>query len=433
MVDTNQLPPEPIACAEYEAVNIPINYLLGHDGRLQLNSEIEKGDYFSVSLRHGVLTLRTSGYVGYIPLTNQVVIYVRPRVPVINLNRMAEIAGTPRITLAWLREYDLSGPWSESYADLYASALAAHVENIAANGLLRDYLRKEENSSFPRGRILIGPTVQSFSARGQYHKAVSTYFVRTADNPANRCLKYAMWLMGSHYAKASVRRRKSRLIQQRLNAAYSSFDGVSLDQAQRFVADPFVAGLRSLPAHRGYYREALDVALAITRQQGLLLDANIRGDVRLPSLILNMSDLFESYVRTVLQQHSIENRWTWQVLDGNAEGSRPLYKGQSLVKATPDIVIQDPGSARSVVVEVKYIPVADRSLREAVNQVVTYAACYETNRAVLVHPCDEGQASGIRKIGNVGQVEVFQYLYNLANADLTLEASLFGHAISALL
>ena len=429
----DHLPSKLITCAEHGAVDVPISYLLGEDDRLQLNPEIEKGDYFSVNLRQSVLTLRTRGYVGYIPLTNQIVVKVRPRVPVTNLNRMAEIAGTPRITLAWLREYDLSGPWSESYADLYANALTGHAENIASKGLLRDYFRKEEESSFPRGRVLIGPTIQSFSARGQHHKAVSTYFARTADNPANRCLKYAMWLMGSHYAKASARRRQSRLIQQRLNAAYSFFDGVSLDHTQQFIADPSVLGQLGLPTHRAYYREALDVALAIIRQQGLLLDENIRGDIRLPSLLLDMSDLFESYVRSVLQQHSAENGWAWQVLNGNAEGSRPLYKGQTLVKATPDIVIQDPDSAKSVVMEIKYIPVADRSLRDAVNQAVTYAACYETDRAILVHPCDNSQTSGMRKIGDVGQIQVFQYLYNLGNADLATEAALLGNAINVLL
>ncbi|HEX3966069.1 MAG TPA: hypothetical protein VHZ03_57065, partial [Trebonia sp.] len=351
----DHLPSKIITCAEHGAVDVPVSDLLGEDGRLKLNPEIEKGGYFSVSLRQSVLTLRTSSYVGYIPLTNQIVVRVRPRVPVNNLNRMVEIAGTPRITLAWLREYDLSGPWNESFADLYANALAGHAESISTKGLLRDYFRKEEESSFPRGRILIGPTIQSFSARGQHHKAVSTYFARTADNPANQCLKYAMWLMGSHYAKASARRRHSRLIQQRLNAAYSSFDGVSLDHTRQFIADPSVIGLRSLPTHRAYYREALDVALAIIRQQGLLLDKDLRGDIRLPSLLLNMSELFESYVRIVLQQYSAENGWTWQVLNGNTEGSRPLYRGQTLVKATPDIVIQDPASARLVVIEVKYI------------------------------------------------------------------------------
>lgn len=425
--------PKVIPVKEYGVLDLPINDLLGEHGRLELNPEIEKGDYFSVSLRRGVITLRTGGHVGYIPLNDQIVVHVEPRVPVVNLNLMAEVTRMPRTTLSWIREYRLNNTWSESYADLYATALAAHVESIMINGLLRDYLREEQNSSFPRGRILIGPTVQRFVTRDQNHRVVNAFFLRTVDNPANRCVKYAMWMMGSHYSKTSMRSRESRLIQQRLNSLYVALDGVTLDHTRRFMEDPIVTGEKSLPTHRAHYREALDISSAIVRQRGILLEGVKSGNVRLPSLLLNMSALFESYVRAILQVYAVEKNWTWQVLDGNAEGSRPLYKGKTTADATPDIVVQDMQSDSALVIEVKYIPVTGKPLREAVNQAVTYAACYESDRVVLVHPCGTGQTSGMEDLGDVGQIRVFQYRYNLSSIDLETEANLFGKSVGELL
>lgn len=429
---TSVAPPQVIPCVEYETVSISIRDLLGADGRLELSPDIESGNYFSASLSRGVLSLRAGGYVGYVPLNNRIIVRVKPRVPVVNLTRMVEICGLEKSTLSCVRDYDLSGSWRDSLADLYASALAGHVENIALNGLMRDYMRQEETSSFPRGRILAGPTVQSCVGRGKLYRAVNTWFMRTTDTPSNRCLKYAMWLMGQHYARSPSLDRQSRHIQQRLNALYSTFDGVLLDHSLRFINDSVLVGQRGLPTHRSYYRDALDVSLAIVRQRGLLIEESMNSDLRLPSLVLSMPDLFESYVRRVLQLYASTNSWAWQVLDGNAEGSRSLYRGQAAVAATPDIVVQGKGDHESLVLEVKYIPVSDRSPREAVNQAVTYAACYETNRVVLVHPRGRDHPSGMRELGFVGEVQVFQYRYDLGG-DLDLEAERFGRAVAELL
>ena len=47
--------------------------------------------------------------------------------------------------------------------------------------------------------------------------------------------------------------------------------------------DPLVSGALQLPSIRSYYREVLDVALAIIERKGVLLEKAI-GDLRLPSL-----------------------------------------------------------------------------------------------------------------------------------------------------
>lgn len=420
--------PSVIPCGEHEAIEVPMDYVLGSHGRMILNPEIESGDYFAVSLSRGVLSLRTRGYVGYIPINDRVVVHVRPRVPVANLTEIVEVTGLRTTVLSALRDYSLTDSWSNSVADLYAVALVGQIELIVLQGLLRDYRRDEQSSSFPLGRVLIGPTIQSHLARGEQHRARSTWFTRTIDNPVNRTVKYAMWLLGEHFAYKSSLERDQRQVLRDLNSLYGTFDGVRLDHSRGFVRDSVVAGRRELPAFRAYYRRALDISLAVIEQRGLLLEDGRGPNVRLPSLVLDMSKLFEAYVRKVLQLHAVERGWPWQVVDGKDEGSRPLYTGQASPAATPDIVVRGPG-IEPLVLEVKYIPVDGRSPRDALNQAVTYATCYGTKRVVLVHPCDHGQVPGLQKSGSVGDVEVFQYRFDLDVTELHLEASRFAQAI----
>lgn len=421
-----------VTCAEYAPVAIPMEDLLDKQGRLMLNPDIEKRDFFSVSLGRGSLTLRAGGHVGYIPLNHRVVVNVTPRVPVMNLMHIVEFLRLPKTVLSAIRPYTPRGLWTDALVDLYASALVSQIHEIAVQGLLREYRREEEGSSFPRGRVLMAPTLQSYAARGVNHRAHTTWFARSPDNAPNRCLKYALWSIAQQYVHRPPTSRDARRTRRRLDAAYSVFGGAELDHTRRFLQDRVVLGHRDLPPLRAYYREALDVALAVIRQQGVLLEGVPQVGLRLPSLVLNMSEVFEAYVRRALQLHAVEDGWTRQVLDGNAEGSKPLYNDPTGPSATPDIVVRDSASS-PLILEVKYIPVEGRSTRDAVNQAVTYAACYQTDRVVLVHPRGVGQAAGMLKLGDVGTVAVFQYRFDLNAIDMRAEATSFGQAVEKLL
>lgn len=224
-----------IHCEEYGPVDIPLSAVLDDKGRLNLNPEIERGDYFAVSLRQGVLTLRARGYVGYLPLNNRVVVYVRPRVPISNLSRLARIAGELPTVLTSLRGYETGDEWSDALVDVYAAALIDHVKIVSMSGLLKDYQERQALSSFPHGRVLTSRTIQTLIPRGINHASYISWYERTADNAANRCLKYAVWCIAQQYAVRSSLSQKARRLQRALNALYPVFDGVQLDHSQRFV------------------------------------------------------------------------------------------------------------------------------------------------------------------------------------------------------
>jgi 5-methylcytosine-specific restriction enzyme subunit McrC len=423
-----------IRCAEQGLVEIELNELQDSSGKLRLNPEIEDGDYFAVSLRRGVISLRARGYIGLIPLSDNVVVDVRPRVPVRNLARVIHLSGDPPTVLTSLRSYATAPEWSDSLLDVYARALAGFVEVIASSGLLREYVRREADSSFPRGRLRLDGTL-TLRQRGIRHKARIAWFERSDNNAPNRCLKYAMWLLAQRYTADNRRDDAPRDAQRHLNALFPIFGGVPLDHSQAFLEDPVVTGAHELPTLRSYYRDALNVAVALIRQRSVVLDSS-GGTVRMPSLVVNMSYVFEAYIRNVLRRYVAAEGLAANVLDGNDEGSRGLYDGRGEPEATPDIVLEPHNpAAPPIILEVKNVPIkSSESERDHVNQVATYGLVYRAPRVVIVHPrASTLQPGGLHFLGDIDHVAIYQYRFDLNAADLAGEDERFGAAITALM
>lgn len=427
--------PRVVSCEAYGPVKVPLSDVLDPSGWLSLNPEIERGGYFTITLTRGEMILRAGGYVGLIPLNDRIVVHVQPRVPVSNLTRVISLSGYPLTFLTSLRSYDTSDQWNDSLLDVYAEQLIRHVEAITVSGLLREYHRKEGVSAFPHGRVSLHQTIQRQYPRGIRHAAHVSWFERSPDVAPNRCIKYAIWLLAQRYITAMPTLGSSRSLHRKLNALYSVFGGVELDHRQQFLNDPMVRGSRPLPTLRSYYRDPLNIAMAIIKQRAVLIESP-GGPLRLPSIVMNMDYVFEAYVRNVLTLHAVTNGWREEVLDGNeAPGRKLLFNSQPSDHATPDIVVRAADEATPpLVIEVKNVPIKESfSDRSHINQAVTYGASYRTKRVVLVHPCkSRWQPSGMSLQGVVNDIEVHKYCYDLGAADLEAEEAAFGDAVAVL-
>ncbi|MFD7433396.1 McrC family protein [Streptomyces sp. NPDC059861] len=434
--------PRVIPCSEQGQIDLPLHELMDESGTLMLNPEISKKDFLTVTFRAGKLRLQARGFIGLIPLNGKVAIFVEPRVPVSNLTRMATISGSSRLPLPVIRAYKTGEGREELLLDLYSAALIHHVERVIEGGLLREYQRVEQESSFPAGRLLIHQTARLLG-QGVTHRVWASHFERSANNPANRCLKYALWRLAEQSQDPSVQSLKRT--RQELNRLYAAFEGVSLDHSLRFLDDDYVTGRRELPSLRAYYRDALDVARAALLQRKIFLDRS-KGGVQLPSIVFDMNDLFERYVRRALEMHGAGAGWSEVVTDGNTLAKRVLFTnhrdvGSEVPKleyadsfATPDVVIlRENGQDVACVLDVKNKLVKRRSDRDGEDQVIAYALRYATDRVVLVHPAQENQQAGMYKVGDVGEVSLFQYRINLAAPHPEVEERKFGEAVAKLI
>jgi 5-methylcytosine-specific restriction enzyme subunit McrC len=418
---------------EYGTAQVPLSDLVDDDGQLRLNPDVEAKGYFTVQLVKGRVSLQAAGYVGLIPLNDRAVINVVPRVPVANLSRLLRVSRHMPDFLLSERGYERDEEWNESLLDLYARTMVERVETIASSGLLREYRREESDTSFPRGRILFGPTFTRLRPKGITHKVTASRFERTADHPANRCLKYAIWFLADRLRRLGRSGRGRRELLLRLGTLYELFGEVPLDHSLAFLHDPQVRGARSLPSLRQYYRPALDIAVAIVLEHAIKLEGQ-KTAVELPSLVLNMSTVFEGYLRTTLRQHALDGAWDVEVLDGNTEGKKLLFDSPPSEDATPDIVLRsrDDGSY-PVIIEVKNIPALGNSSRTAIEQAITYAVTFRCDRLVLAHPRGHGQTfSGLRLQGRIGQLALYQYVFDLASDSLDIEDARFSRATADL-
>ncbi|MDQ3725283.1 MAG: McrC family protein [Actinomycetota bacterium] len=414
---------------EYDPIDVPLSDLLNAKGRLRLNPDVESKGYFTIQLTKGAVRLQARGYVGLIPLNDRVIIDVKPRVPVANLGHLLRVSGYVPSSLGAERPYATEQAWNESLVDLFAGWLAAKVDVIASEGLLLLYEQHEEATSFPRGRVLAGATLTQMRPRGIRHQAVSSWFARTTDSPANRCLKYAIWFIAGRLAILGSRTASRRQLLQRLGALYELFSSVPLDHSLSFLSDPLVTGARETPSLRRYYRPALDLALAIVRRYAVDVEVAGRG-VDLPSLVLNMDSIFEGYLRNTLQGGAGRAGGGVDVLDGNAAGKKPLFDEPPSESATPDIVFRAAGHRWPLLIEVKNVPVNGNSSRGAIEQAVTYAAAYRCNRVVLAHPRARHQGgSGLRLQGRIGGLKVYQYVFDLGATDLLAEELKFADSM----
>lgn len=429
-----------VDCEEYEHVDIDNSLWISERHAIVLNSEIDGRDVLRANFRRGKLQLQATSYVGVIPLNEQVVLRVRPRVPLANLTRMVIATGHSVLPLRAFREYAGRGTAEDWAMDIYADALLDHIDTILDSGLMRVYQRLEGEGHYPHGRIDVTRTVQRFAARGIPNRASYSWHERTVDVPTNRCLKAAMELVLAHLLKERDQPRKGdRAKVKRLAGQLAAFDDVSQDADLRFLDDPEVRGDVPLPDPRAYYRPALDLALLIVRGRGIALEIG-GDDVQMGSLLIDTNKLFENFVRVSLSKYAAAQRWKVEVLDGNKEGKVDLYDvpdpgpdpfgvplnalaSNDAGTAQPDIVLRDESGGFPLIAEVKntvhgrdaeaYDVLPERG---EVEQAVTYALRYDLPFALLIHPWIKG-TKGLVYVGRVRTVDVYDYRLDLSADD----------------
>jgi 5-methylcytosine-specific restriction enzyme subunit McrC len=403
-------------------------------GASRAMADVPSEKYFSTSLVGGRLILQAKGYVGVIPVSDELTLNIVPRVAFANLTRVMEVADClPAMLPDVLRRYGSLNRMTPSILTAFALGLDRATTQIKAEGLMKDYVRREEDSSVPRGRILVGPTMQ-LDARGQRHRARSSWFQRTADIAVNQCLLHAIQVLSALNKRllGGAHRTESRLVARLLNNSANRLVGVSTVPASAFVSDPYVTGRVSLPDLRSYYSLGLDLARLVVRGEGADV-FNASGRLELGSLVIDLSDLFQRYVRRVLAAAASSRAWPSEVKDGNVikpEGARKHLLDTPLFDAKPDVVLQRAASGETdVVIEVKYIPATGPPSIDGVHQALAYGFSYTTKHVVIAQPSATDVAGRFHRLGTIGDVTIHHFVMDLGGP-LDAEENRLANAIA---
>jgi 5-methylcytosine-specific restriction enzyme subunit McrC len=457
---------EIVRCREYGPIDVDVSKVLNADGSLALVNGI-LGRYVRADFKDGRLRLSAMGVTGLIPLTDRVMIQVRPRFPLKNLTHMVTACGYKPTILSALRDYTPSDYWADWLMDVLADALLASVDTIRQQGLLRVYVRRTDTSAFPHGRVNATATATRIASRGISYRTEYSWFERTIDNPPNRLLKATLLRLHAHYLYAP-KRRGTRARMSRIAEAVRLFREVETDRHLRSLSDAQVRGMKLLPTPRGYYRPALYLAVAILTGRGINLDPHIPARARtaetpytvdpgisikatLPTLLVKTENLFEEFVRLSLQA-SFADDTNIAILDGNKrEGRLPLYVAHTAAdlvgmplheivassgqgpQAEPDVVCRRTDGSHPLVADVKYTNVDDLANRSEVEQVVLYGIRYRSPVVMTIHPKRDDARRGLHVAGCIGPMLVTQYRVDLGNNDLDAEMKLLADDLRALL
>ena len=427
-----------VRAKEYGSVEVPATHFVNEAGEVEIHASLIGRDFVDIRLRKGTLQIFAGGYVGLIPLNDHFAIEVEPRAPISSLTRVLLVAGyTPVELNQFARGYVQDEDEIPNMRDIYARALCRLLEPMSAFGLMRDYRRVEEVTSTPSGRVLMSDRSTLLGLAGVSSRVATSRFERTVDIPLNRCLKFALWLLARKVG-SQPETRGVRETLRRLNTAYRLFDGVALERRAPlpFLTDPYVQGQRTLPSTRTYYRDAVRLAAMVAKEASVALDRP-GTDLQMLPLVINMDEAFESYIRIVLQAHKALQTSALRVLDGNLnEGRKLLFDEKPSSHAQPDIVIAGPVGLvpAPLVADIKYKPAqGQRPDRSDLNQVITYGASYRARKALIVQPWGpKSKHRGLKMLGGIANLEIYQYVFDLSTDDLEAEEQLFADEVTRL-
>jgi 5-methylcytosine-specific restriction enzyme subunit McrC len=422
-----------ITAIEYETKLLP-KALIKADGSLDLYDDVQK--LFDLVFDKGRPAVQCKGWLGYIPLNDHYALEVNPRVPIGNLERLIGMAAgySPQILKKYTRKFAHAVEQPAALFDVLADHLLAAFDGIWENGLIRSYEKQERIGSSPAGRI--GPYETAWrTAKMGRPTAASSVFFRTPDFGPNRVLRFAFEKLLGRYIGASDQGQYSRA--RRIKLALHRLEGIGSPSAGDMSSRTLAEFIKHLPSHHEYYADALMLAQLVMLDMGFSIRGS-SGLAVLPSILIDMAKVFESYVRRILAD-AFSGDVRIEVLDGNRGGPggarmslfdpQPAFKNPAV---TPDIVVKVEGSPR-LIIDAKYKQAPNVPERSDINQVILYCAKYDASMAMLLHA-----GRGIAQVyadpmGNIGSYAVYNGALDLNAADIHQEEKNFAASVKALL
>ena len=416
---------EEIATVEHSDVPLPDD-IVRSDGSLDLYEDVRSR--FTIDYRPGSgrLAIRGGGWVGRIPLNERYALRIETRVPVSNLERIICRSTNTRVDVLdrYSHFYGQSDDRPQSLFDVLTDRFLLSLDLVWSEGLLKTYVRGQFVSSMPFGRVDPYRTAIAISTKGRA-TAHFTAFYRTADCGPNRVIRSAISrLIAVYRGRGGEGRHVTRI--RRIQSAARHLEGVQ--SASCIELEPTSIGeyVRRLPDNHGSYVDALRIAGSIGGGFGVSL-RDPAGSMHLPVILIDMADVFESYVRATLRSNE-GLLPSCRVLDGNSGGAdgakTPLFSrmdiGGTSPAATPDIVIVR-GNRALAIIDVKYKPAREVPDRSDINQVVCYAAIFGCNRAVIVYPDVPRGGEAFQSLGMIGSIQVYRASLDLGAPDLVLQ------------
>lgn len=397
---------------ERSPFSLPVKDVLDENGGLSFLESIKSKNYFNVEFRSNTLTFVAGNYIGQIPLTGDIAINVKPKIPINNLARIISLGNQPVKCLNFFnRAYMVEGEVSNTLLEAIAQSLVSSLKILDAEGIYREYSVRDEHLPTLRGRINIPQFVRQNISKSMSRTLPCTFYELTADTLLNRLIKKAIFKIGE---ALSIQSTVAKELLSDLTYFANRLTNIKLDHKKHVEEEVRLYLQRNrLPVLRSYYLDIIDTCLLILDGSGVEL-VRTEGTTTLHSFLVNLENAFESYIREVLRQSAKLSKPVQRVLDGNNEGKSYLFSDSKKYDAKPDLVI---GSREKVIAigDVKYktkLSEADRY------QLISHAISYKSNLAFFVTPLMDKTEVDANYIGKIGDIKLYHYKVDLDSHNL---------------
>jgi len=304
--------------------------------------------------------LTSLGWVGYIPLTEEVAFYLKPKVELTNLFRMCEYAYDLKMVFL---DGDFECSSLKEFYERLANILARRVLARNRKGLYRAYVPEVEQLPFVRGRLDTRSTIRlTWDVNALCH-----YEEHTADVEENQILAWTLWRI-AHSGLCTDR------VLPVVRKAYRALQGFA--RLAPFGPDACV---------KRFYNRLNDDYHPLHALCRFFLDHSgpshgVGGRTMLPFLIY-MPVLYERFVAAWLREN-LPPEFVLRVHENVHIGS------SGAITFDIDLVLEDAESGDVLtVLDTKYKS-PERPSTDDVQQVVAYATAKGCNEAILVYPLD---------------------------------------------
>ena len=407
--------PDIIECEEFQELSVGVSVLL-KDGELRIDERITRSGYLTATMRGGQITLRATKYVGTIPLTRNLSVRVRPRASISNLSYMLVRSGViPTAVSGFSRGYMPKFTGAENVEKVYGRSLVEGVRLISKRGFMKEYIQPSNPAPW-RGRLLASDTVRKHAAKGIHYKHEFYHSMLSPSTIENIALKAALIQVKRWF----VRNEQSSPIVREVNSLLHDLWPVTTWQGRRSdLVTRLSQRIRTLSPQLSHYRDPLWVAFLIL--QSVLPDVGADGFVRLDSLIIDVSIVFEAFLRRELADRLRSHGYV--VEDGNKEPGR-FFADTDLFTVQPDIIIRKDGRVVGLL-DAKYKPNPKEHDRY---EVLSFMDAMGVRIGGFICPFDGVGNSRYLGITESGK-QMFSLRYDLAASDPDAESDRFAENV----
>ena len=410
-----------VPCQEHESAAVPLSLLMDASGNLDLYEEVAQKGYFDIDFRQGNLVVKATRFVGLIPLSDKVAIQVSPKAPIGNLLYLVARSGLQvRGIERFIRGYQTDRQ-VKNIEEVYAESFLSALSSLRRIGPMRQYRSRATDREL-RGRLLFSESVKRNYATGTRRHPVFDVTDFTSDIEENRILKKTAERLKRHFLqrggkKAFIVAKELDLVIQTLGASGTS-SIVPQDVVRRI---PIM--LRRLPTSHRFYEPALWLSYLIALNRAVRMDEI--GPTKFETIVLDVSAVFEEYVRRLLLEARSGSFAGIEVVDGN-KVPVPLFVRGVSHPTHPDYYFRR-GGAVFALADAKYK--SDPTAQDRY-EVLAFCEALGVQRAVIICPRIQSEPRvshhGTTRSGRVMTI----IRIDLASNDLNDEEQIFIAALA---